>query len=475
MSTDFLFYLVDNERYLVDGVIRFAEGSGDNREEWFMRVLRHEKSGEICYLDLDTGKRVAHLHWAPEENLRPPSPEEYLSLESHQVDLLEGDEIFARSPEYLEYIELFHTEFSEGSWGIFDGTERALLLSDEEVLFSRRIFQERENIFYSDIFPAEEIDRVSQPRLEVSGLGQQLFLLAFVGLLVTGIIDIFTLLRPMGPDFSTIFFYGGLASSVSLFFLNRSSFLYAAARMWGASFALYICTALLDNHAYSTNPAGFRTFVLWHMLLSTAIIGGLRIFWRRGFAILAEGAFTSMVWIMIIHGSGIFIYSCIDEYWWGGEFFWYAGATPFGHAYTLFFLIWTMVKFRDYLHVPMTQEGFIKQIQALQEVLRRGPSTEASQNKKDAEICDDLADAVDICPDPQVASLEPLMSQLRDLTKVIEGYPKNIAEIEMEPDVQEDLNILIKDLQELADQLNTKQPVQTLRISPFLRAVTFEE
>ncbi len=472
MANHFLFYLIDNERYAVDGTIRFAEGTGDDRSEWFMQVLRHEKTGEICYLE-GGDANVTYVYWAPEEAIRA-TEHAFATYEKHDVEVLQGDEIFSQSPMTLEYGVLRDEHLAEQAWGIFEGSTDVLVADDQEILFSRRLIKERENLFYSDIFPAEDLERTPHPRRPPPALGEALFLVAFAALLFAGITDIFTLMKPMGPDFSSIFFYGGFVAWLLWAFLERTSWLYATARVWAAALGLYLCTMILDNHAYHAHRASFRVFELSHMLACLALVGGLRLLWRKGFATLSRSALTTAFWVMIIHGSGILLVSCVDEYWWGSDFFWYLGVLPFGHAYALFFVIYLLVKIRDYLYVPMDKEGFIKQIHTLQAILQRAPSTDPAQNKKEAEICDDLADAIEISSTPEVASLAPLLEQFRTLTKIIEAYPTKHEEIAEDPEVQDDLNVLSNDLQEIIDQLDTQQPVNSLRLSPFLRAVTLE-
>lgn len=75
---------------------------------------------------------------------------------------------------------------------------------------------------------------------------------------------------------------------------------------------------------------------------------------------------------------------------------------------------------------------------------------------------------------PEVAALAPLLEQFRLLTQIIEAYATKKEEITEDPDVHEDLAVLCTDLQEIIDCLDSQQPVHSLRLSPFLRAVTLE-
>lgn len=472
MADHFLFFLIDNERYAVDGQIRFAEGTGDDRSEWSMHVLRHEKTGEICYLE-EGQPNVTYAYWAPEEaiNAKKYRVDTY---EKHAVEVLLGDEIFEKSSLDLEYGAIADDKLSEQAWGMFEGSTDVLVVNNKELLFSRRLVKDRENIYYSDIFPAEKLQRVAHPRRTPPAFGELLFLIAVVALSITGIIDIFVLMKPMGPDFSSIFLYGGFIAWAIWVFVERTSWLYATARFWAAALGIYLCTVLLDNHIHHTHPTSYRAFVLWHMLIPVLIVGGLRLFWRKGFAILSRSALTAAFWVVLLHGFGILIVSCEDDAWWGGDFFWYLGAMPYGHAYALLFVIILLAKARDYLYVPMDKQGFVKQIHKLQEILQRTPSTNPEQNKADAEICDDLADAIEISSTPEVAALAPLLEQFRLLTQIIEAYATKKEEITEDPDVHEDLAVLCTDLQEIIDCLDSQQPVHSLRLSPFLRAVTLE-
>lgn len=157
-----------------------------------------KKRGDV-YLEEDQ-LHVTYASGRPEEAI---NAKKYRvdTCEKHAVEVLQGDEIFEKSNLDLEYGAINNNKLSEQAWGMFEGSTDVLVVNNKELLFSRRLLKDRENIYYSNL-PAEKLQRVAHPRRTPPAFGELLFLIAFVALSIAGIIDIFVLMKPIQePDF----------------------------------------------------------------------------------------------------------------------------------------------------------------------------------------------------------------------------------------------------------------------------------
>ena len=474
-------YLIDGERYLLDGLIRFAEGLGEGRSESFFCVLRHEETGEICYLEKGYAEQ-AYLHWTGEESI-PLLPEgTYTSNHKHaesqnerEVDILEGDEVFSQKKETFSSIQLTDHSVTEGAWGTFADARYALLLSGRETLLTLRLIHERDAIYSSEQLLAADTPRFSEPRHGLSAMGQMLWPFLFAFLLFAGFSNYYSLFSESNIAFSRLFFYGGFACWVFLLF-GRDNPLHASAQLWASAFALFLSTSVLSNYIEARYPDDHYGFLIWQGMACLTLFAALRFFSSKAYAMLSRTALTAGGMILALHFSGVIIVSCTDEYWWGSYFFWYLGHPIYGSVYLLLFLVYLGFTIRDYLYVPIKEEDFIAHIKRFQAVLLEGLSKDTKVNPAEAELCDDLADSIQISVDYPIASYAALLPFLRRLTKVIQAYPHIHTDLFGEEDIRIDFSVIAEDLQDLIDQLHASEgsQIMTPRISARLRLAALD-
>lgn len=462
---------IDNETYRVAGEVSFQEGSGEDAIQWTFYALKHAESDVCMYLEHDNGYHLLRAR----EHLDPlPDDRLHISLERYPneiEDVAFGVFTADRNPK-LAWGYVDNPAVLGDVPEMFAGTRDVMIYrADDEqpvttVFLSQQLIAERDDeVFYSARFPAAHIERtqVERKQVPVGWLPFNYGLMVIVTLLAS-----MAMSRPNIDVVSTFWIVGAVSIVGRL--MGRTMRFYPTLHLVSSALMAWVCTRVLYNLLLGQGVIhDLVAFEAGHIAAILALLTALRIGTRRLYFVVTEAALTAGWLSLGIYTIGVLLMSFIDEYWWGQWYNWYLGASFWGYIWVLLLLVFLIYLYKDYNNVPLSFRAFQSQVDKLRGALDEGADTLARSARGIKDIADDLADAVKISDDPQVASLFKYELPLRQVTTALERVADSGLPLDCDHQrLSEDLAILSADLEYLTTPMDAT-PGQSLRISPMLR------
>jgi hypothetical protein len=454
-----------------------AEDDDDENDSWqWFHVLNHDTNSEY-FLLFEDNEDFGYLLSECEERIRQ---DDWMFETGNQV-ILEDELLGYMAGTFVDvdHGRLLTPELSADLEGPLQNTPWITRL-ERVNFFQRPIYKEREGVFYTDAFPASDIETPEVKWRKFSGarfLPNLILLLGMVGLgigqflQIGGSLDI-----PQNLPFLDAFWIVGLACVV-LAFVGRSLPIHRFIETMAAAFAFFLCMKSADNFIFQNfrgDSVAIGQSMVALRLGSLMLFVGLQLLSRRWYGIFSRAAFWSATVSLGIFAAGILLYSIIDEYWWGAHFSFYLGASFWGLMWPAIF-VWNLwSKYKDFKAVPLTEKDFERHLAKMCEEFEQGAEHVHHIAHELSVMADDTSDAVNLSDTPSIVAFEHFETSFDTLCSVLETYHNaDLEEFESLEYIDEDLDVLVEDIEAMRDAFQSRQfqrPLLDIRISPALRA-----
>lgn len=454
--------MADGTLCLWHGIFRCSKGSGEDREEFYLRVFRDVDDVESLLLE-EEGKWT--LFRRPQ---CPPTRIEIVTLhESFAADFISRDGKRVE-PKELRWVTL-ETPFQDEA-APFEETREALLWGDapDDVWMSVALMEWTDGVFCSSSRAASEIEPGQVPLfkaldarvLEVFGWG---LVLLFGVSAWSGNTAPVTALWWLGP---IALFIRPLWSSLGVFFEQ-------CCRLLSGLFFFHLLTHGIDNFfTQDWDNEHLRLFESARLCLTLALLMLARRFAPRVHFAILDGVplLGCGSWLIFGFLLATYLEDPEETYQW---FSWYIGEPPQSLLFALLAVVGIAYKWKDYRKVPLDLLSFRSSLYRSAEVLEGGLASVGQSQERLQLWADDLADALEISLDPRVNSLRALKENLRawrDHVGELCAVLADGASDEQLEAVERDIKTIQGDLFALCDGLEQLKAGQPATFFPIRRS-----